>query len=115
MRATFEQQQSMDVITLEGRLDAASAPELRKNLDQLLDAGRTLLIFDLERVDFVDSSGLSVFVNALQGARRAGGEISIAGPTSEVQSVLELTRLHKILPIFDDRAGAEAAMSARAA
>ena len=115
MKATFEQSGQLDVITLEGRLDASSAPKLREKLDKILDVGRVHLIFDLKGVDFVDSSGLSVFVNALQGARRAGGEVSIAGPTSEVQSVLQLTRLHKILPIHEDRASAEASMSAQAA
>ena len=96
---------------LVGRLDAAQAPEIRKQIDEHLKEGRTRIIFDMREVSFVDSSGLAVFVNALKSARQAGGDIAILGPTTPVRSILELTRLHRILSIVDTQEEAVSAVT----
>lgn len=103
--------QTIETILCKGRLDAAAAPQIRVDVDSFLKEGRTRFIFDMQEVSFVDSSGLAVFVNALKGARAAGGDIAILGPTAPVRSILELTRLHRIMSIVDSREEAVAAVS----
>ncbi len=48
-------------------------------------------------VSFVDSSGLSVLVTSLKAARAKGGDLVLASLTPPVRSIVELTRLHRIL------------------
>ncbi len=103
--------QGIETILCKGRLDAAAAPQIRGDVDSHLKDGHNRLIFDMQEVSFVDSSGLAVFVNALKGARAAGGDIAILGPTAPVRSILELTRLHRIMSIVESREEAVAAVS----
>ena len=66
------------IITLEGRLDAAVALEVREQLKGLIDGGDVHLVFDLEGVGFVDSTGLSVLITALKTASARGGDVVLA-------------------------------------
>ena len=102
----------VEVISLQGRLDAAAAPDLRSRLRSIIDAGRVRMAVDLGGVDFVDSSGLSVLVTALKGARAAGGDVVVLKPTADVRALLELTRLHLVFQIFEDESVAIDVLSA---
>jgi len=95
------------VITARGDLDLLTAPRLRALLDEAAGAGALLL--DLTRVTFMDSTAL----NALLVARRSllGTRIAIAcRPASPPAQVFELTALHRVFDIHDDRATALAAL-----
>jgi anti-sigma B factor antagonist len=91
----------VEVVSLPARLDATAAPEIRKELRAVIDGGRRHLLLDLSAITFMDSSGLSVLVTALKAARAAGGDVSLLHLTPPVQSLLELTRLHRVFSIFD--------------
>ncbi len=101
----------VEVIRLTSRLDASNASEVRQELDSLLQRGRTRLALDLDEVSFVDSSGLSVFVHAVKAARAAGGNVNLIHASAAVRSVLDLTRLSRILQIWDDEPSAVLALA----
>jgi anti-sigma B factor antagonist len=63
-------------VTLTGELDMASAPQLQERLQQLAASGQAVCL-DLSRLDFIDSSGVSTIVPALENARRDGLELAI--------------------------------------
>jgi anti-sigma B factor antagonist len=100
-----EDQGRVCVIRLPERLTMAHAAAHRHAIRDVIDGGQNRLVLDMGGVEFVDSSGLSVLVSALKAARSAEGDVVISGPTSEVQALIELTRLHHLFEIFaDDRA-----------
>ena len=101
----------VSILALSGRFDASAAPAARKTVEGLLAAGHARLLFDLSAVEFMDSSGLSVIVSALRAAKQAGGEIAVLRPSAIVQSLLEMTRLHRVLAIHDDEDAAVRALS----
>ena len=94
------------IITLEGRLDAAVALEVREQLKGLIDGGDVHLVFDLEGIGFVDSTGLSVLITALKTASARGGDVVLMKLTPAVRSIFELTRLHNVFRIYDDEEAA---------
>jgi len=102
---------AVEVVHFESRLDASNAPKVREELDSLMSRGRNLLALNLDGVSFVDSSGLSVFVHAVKAARAAGGNVNLIHPSPAVRSVLELTRLSRILEIWDDEPSAVMALA----
>jgi anti-sigma B factor antagonist len=57
---------------------------------------------DLKNVDFIDSSGLSVLVSALKTMRLKNGYLALLNLSSEVKTLVELTRLHQIFDIFEE-------------
>lgn len=101
----------VDVVRLCNRLDASNAPEVRDELDSLMGEGRNRLALNLDRVSFVDSSGLSVFVHAVKAARATGGNVNLIHPSPAVRSVLQLTRLNRIFEIWDDEPSAVMALA----
>ncbi|BDX34727.1 anti-sigma factor antagonist [Mycobacterium antarcticum] len=94
------------VIAPEGRLNMVAAPELRKQLHDLVDGGSNRVVVDLSAIEFIDSSGLGALISGLKLTRSAGGDLRIAAPREQVLTVLELTNLNRVLRTYDsaDRA-----------
>lgn len=103
---TETSREDVPVLRLAGRLDAAAAPRLKEHIQAMARAGRTDVVLDMAGVSFIDSSGLGALVASLQVLRAAGGVLALAGLTEKVRMVLELIKLHKVLDIYPDAAGA---------
>ena len=98
--------EGIDIVALAGRLVMADVPEVRQKLLTTVEQGSGKLILNLAEVGFMDSSGLSVLVSALKATRAKGGDIALLHLSPNVRSLIELTRLQQIFPIFDDEAAA---------
>lgn len=85
------------VIRPQGRLNLLAAPRLREVVAQSVQQGRANIVVDLSDTTFVDSSGLGALVAGLKSARQGGGTLRIARPTSQVEMVLRLTNLDRVL------------------
>ncbi len=84
-------------ISLEGRLDAASAPALERELMGSLD-GATSVTLDLEKLDFISSAGLRVLL-AAQKIMNLQGEMKVVRVGEAVMKVFELSGFSNILTI----------------
>ncbi|MFC8042899.1 STAS domain-containing protein [Nocardia sp. NPDC057353] len=85
------------VVRPEGRLDMVAAPDLRKTLHALADGSAPRVVVDLGGTEFIDSSGLGALISGLKAARQAGGDLRIAAPSTQVRTVLALTKLDRVL------------------
>ena len=93
------------LVHLNGRLDANTSPEVKSTLQELLEKGQLKIVVDLEKVSFIDSSGLAALVSGLRLAREKKGNIILSGPGSQAQIVFRLTmldRIFKIHPTLDE-------------
>ncbi|MDA8017821.1 MAG: STAS domain-containing protein [Thermoanaerobaculia bacterium] len=104
------EQGDLQELRWKGDLNAASAPELRRQLEALLEKGSNRLLLDLEGVGFVDSSGLSALIGVLKAARAEGGNLALVHVQPQVRSILQLTRLDRVFDCFDDAAAAAKAL-----
>jgi anti-sigma B factor antagonist len=80
-----------------GRLNMVSAPQLRSVVAELVAAGTPRVVVDLSATDSMDSSGLGALIAGLKTTRQAGGDLRIVGVGPQVQAVLELTNLGRVL------------------
>ncbi len=85
------------------RIDAQAAPSFKTELLARIDAGSRQVLLNLRNVTFVDSSGLGVIVSALKHLGREG-ELKVCAPQAAVRSMFELTRLHRVIGIFNTEA-----------
>ena len=85
------------VITLEGRLDTTTAPELEAELKSVLDQADTLT-FDFAKLEYISSAGLRVLLSAHKAMSRKGG-MKITHVNEIVQEVFEVTGFSDILTI----------------
>ncbi|AZQ11078.1 STAS domain-containing protein [Shewanella khirikhana] len=94
------------LITLPSEMVMAQTPTHRTALLKHMDAGATSLVLDLTQVRYMDSSGLSVLVSVYKRAKELSGDVVLLGPTDGVRALIELTRLHQIFDIYEDRQAA---------
>ena len=99
-------QGNVDVIKLPHRIMMADAKSARKYLKQFSQQAQPMLALDMSETEFVDSSGLAVLVNCLQGSRKNAGDVCIFGMQDTVRALFELTRLHTVFPIETDESSA---------
>ena len=91
---------SVIIFVREERLDAHNSGELKTEMNRLFDAGSINLIIDLKEARFIDSSGLGVLVSGFKNASTRQGSIKLSGLQTQVKSMFELTRLHRVFDIF---------------
>lgn len=97
-----QQDGAVCTVTLEGEVDVYTAPKLKEGLVALLDGGCVSVIIDLEKVAFIDSSGLGVLVSALRRAREKDGVVRIICTRDSILKIFRITGLDKVFPIFSD-------------
>lgn len=103
MKLTINQRQSGDIVVLDldGNLSLGDElSHLSKLVKDLVAAGKTRMVVNLKKVNFVDSSGAGTLVRCFTTAKAAGGDLKLAEPTERFRQVMELTHLVKILKMF---------------
>ncbi len=87
------------VIEVSGEVDLATAPDIYHRVCALAEV-EPVVVLDMSRVTFVDSSGLGTLVMADKRLKDALGELRIVITHPSVQRVFDMTDLYEILSIF---------------
>ena len=88
-------------VSARGELDLSSADELKALLLRELSSAKRLVL-DLSALDFMDSTGLAVIVQAINSARRSSGALELyAQLRSQPQRLMELTGVLQSLTLID--------------
>ena len=82
------------VIVLAGEIDLAVVDDIRRGIEPTLSSTPDRLVFDLADVSFMDSSGITVLVEASQRT----SAITIRQPSEAAWRVIETTGLADVLP-----------------
>ena len=99
---TIEERASAVHVTLHGELDISTAPRLEDDLLRAEADGPSLVVIDLSRLAFMDSTGLRLLIAADSRARDAGRRLVLIQGNEMVQRVLRVTRLDERLEIVPD-------------
>ena len=83
-------------------LDAGNAKEFRDGLSPILEED-IKIVFDMNQVNFLDSSGCGTILSCLRQLKTAGGDLKMFGLQQPVRTLFELIRLHRIIDIFNTR------------
>jgi anti-anti-sigma factor len=102
MHFLTEQQDSTTIFRLrEERLDSRNAGQLKAEFLILAQPDIDTLIVDLTDVAHIDSAGLSALLLAQRQMRIHDGELRLVGLNEDVQSLLAVTQLDRIFPVFN--------------
>jgi anti-sigma B factor antagonist len=88
-------------LTLSGELDLLSSPVLERAIERLPEIDADLIILDLRPLEFMDSTGLHLVVQAHQQAHDAGRRFALVRGGEQVQRLLGLTGMTDALTIVD--------------
>lgn len=82
-----------------GMVDISTAPQLRQQLVDAVNAGHYRLVLDLTDVELLDSTGLGVLVGVLKRVRAVGGTLQVVATNDAVTIPLRITGLHKVFKV----------------
>ncbi|GAB2513011.1 STAS domain-containing protein [Nocardiopsis aegyptia] len=100
------------IVAIVGELDIATAADLQEHIQSAIEDHGPWLILDLSELDFMDSSGLNVVINAYRTVRELHGSLALAALNERVTKVVRLVGLHRQVPVHQTVATAVAAMDA---
>ena len=98
------------VFHLEGDVDIAIVPGVRRRLDSALNEGCTNVILDLENVTYADSSALGLLVWLDHRLRPVSGRLVLAGANRDVARILEISGLAYVARDFSMSSNVDAAL-----
>ena len=102
MKISVKEAGKVRVIDLKGRITLGAGDlELRKAVQDQLDAGNTNIVLNMQAVDYVDSAGLGELVACKKRASAKGGNVKLIMPSESVYKVLSIVSLHLVFEIFD--------------
>jgi anti-sigma B factor antagonist len=81
------------IVSINGELDAYSAPGLEEEVGRLIASNVTDLVFDLSGTDFLDSSGLRAILTAQHTVTDREGRLALRNPSNSVRRLLDIAGL----------------------
>ncbi len=91
------------IIYLEGNLlgENTNAPVMEL-IKQNLEAGNKKVLFNLDAMKFINSTGLGMLMTALSKTRNAGGELALCALPDQMKKLLQMTKLESVFPVYGD-------------
>lgn len=93
LKLATERSGARAVVTIQGELDAYSAPSLEEEVSNLLADAVTDLVLDLSGTKFLDSSGLRAILTAQRRLAERDGRLALHAPSEPVRRLLDITGL----------------------
>jgi len=85
-------------VYLEGELDQCSAAGIRGELDALIGQSKARhLVLDMERLSFMDSSGIGVVIGRYNQMARRGGSIAVRRMNRQIDRIFNLSGVYQIV------------------
>jgi anti-sigma B factor antagonist len=99
----------VELVSVEGEIDVGTASRLIGLLNQLVLDARRSVVIDLSAVDFMDSTGLALLINAQRRLTRRSKGFAVVCPPGPLLRVFEITDMIDTLHVRPDRESAAAA------
>jgi anti-sigma B factor antagonist len=91
----------IEIVDVEGEIDVYTAPRLRELLIELVNSRFYQLVVNMEKVEFLDSTGLGVLVGGLKRVRAHDGSLDLVCTQERILKIFRITGLTKVFGIHD--------------
>lgn len=96
----------MTVVDLHGdHLDMGNVEAFVTAVTPILET-KTKVLFDMSPLQFVDSAGLGALMACRRHLSSFGGELKLCGMSKKVRSVFEISRMHRLFDIAENKEAA---------
>ncbi len=92
----------VEVVSVEGKLEAAEVAQHKPILAKLLGQGRCRIVIDMTKLEHISYSGLNLLIEARDLARIEDGDVRIACMPSQIKEVFDLTDYTAFFEFYDD-------------
>lgn len=104
--STAEHGSGVSVVSVAGEVDVATAPALQTRLDEAIDRASPLVVADLSKVTFIDSTALGVLIGARERCAGAGMTMRLVVAEPRILKIFDITGLTELFDIRSTRAEA---------
>jgi len=87
------------LLAVSGRIDAMSAPEFEKQMSEIIDHGKQLLVIDMSQLEYISSAGLRSFLVIAKKIKAASGQMKLCAMQDPVKEVFEISGFDAIIPV----------------
>ena len=94
------EKEGVTVFQVNGEININTSPDLKKLFEK--QAAKKIIV-DMEKVTYVDSSGLATLVEMLKKTKIQGGSLGLASMPDKIKSLFEITKLDKLFPVFSSQ------------
>ncbi len=91
---------AVTVVDMEGELDITTAIDFDSFLKELINQKRHKLVLNMNRLNYISSSGFGTLTSVTQNVRNNKGDIKIANVTLDVYETFNTLEFHKIFQIL---------------
>ena len=106
MRLNYITQGDIIIYYPEGRMDLSNSLRTEAKLNEKLQEGFLKMVFDLENLECLSSSGLRVFLALVKKMKEKSGRVVFCSMSSGVQNVIKMTQLDDVFEIYSSRSEA---------
>lgn len=83
-------------VTIRGQLDVLTTPEVRSQLDAIVEARPPTVVVDLAELSQIDSTGVGGLVSLFKRVRAYGGKFRVQNVTGQPLGIFEVLRLDRV-------------------
>lgn len=110
MEISKRKEKDVSIVAVSGRIDAITAPDFEKSLDELITAGDRVILIDLSALGYISSAGLRSILSSAKKLKALSGEILFTGLQGPVEEVFQISGFKSIFKIFPSEAEALGSM-----
>ena len=102
MKITQRDADNVVVLDLNGKLTGGPDAEIfREVFKSLVDQGKKNIVVNLEKVSWINSTGLGILISGYTSIRRGGGDLVIMHASDRIESILYVTKLNLLFKSYE--------------
>ncbi len=101
LRVDLERKAGVNILRLVGAaLDVSTAPEFKTDCAMIVQENPRIVL-NLQKLDFLDSSGVGALLSLLRHAKTGGGDVRICCVPENIRALFELVRINRLFDVFE--------------
>lgn len=94
---------AVKVLKPSGIFDEINSSHFRQQVNEFVQQGVNLILIDLKKVSFMDSSGLGALILILKTVKSSGGRLFLMSINDQVEMLLDLTNTKSLFEIVGSK------------
>lgn len=86
-------------VFLVGEIDAYTVPELQEIMDAFVEEKKPNIIVDLEKVNYMDSTGVGMFIGTMKSVKEYDGNLQLLNMQDRVYRLFQITGLTEVMDV----------------
>ena len=100
MEITESRRGTFLVVSPSGRMDSATSPQFDRYMSAVIDRGDIDIVVDMTGLEYISSTGLSVFLSSAKKIKRNDGRMALAALNSRIRLAFEMSGFLRLFPVY---------------